>query len=109
MNGPIGEGYEVRSDAYDICKRVKEIDPDYFVFYSYRHHRYEVRVKGEGGGSVALVLPSRLTPSALVRLRETRVERMDEVLKSAEKLNEKIDRRARTDAIERAVADYGRR
>ena len=38
----IGLGCVVENDLFDIAARLREIDSDYFVFYSYKRRRYEV-------------------------------------------------------------------
>lgn len=93
MNGLIGVGYEVKADLYDIAKRIKEIDPDYFVYYSYRRHRYEIHSKNQKGNTLALVVPyPRLDGRTLELVRKTSVERFDEIMEEERLNNERLDK-----------------
>lgn len=101
----IGRGYVVRRDLFDITDRIKEIDPDYFIFYSYRYRRYEVHNSAQRGGTLALVLPyDRLDERALRLVRRTRRERAEELLAETERQNE----RARRGEVYRAVKNAER-
>ena len=93
MYGLIGRGYEVKRDLYDIAERIKEIDPDYFIFYSYAKKRYEVHSKTQKGNTLALVVPyDKLDERTLTLVRRTRVERIDEVMEEQRKENERMTR-----------------
>ena len=85
----IGKGYEVVNDLYDIAKRIKEIDEQYFTFYSYEKKRYEVHHRGQIGNTLALVVPyDKLDGRTLVLVQKSRRERMDEFLRETKKENE---------------------
>ena len=105
----IGLGYEVMCDLYDIADRIKAIDPDYFVFYSYVRHRYEIHVRGQRGGTLALVVPYDRLDERTVRLvRRTRRERADEYLKEIERENARLERLKREREVKRAAKDAER-
>ena len=77
-----GEGYEVTADLYDIAKRLREIDPDYRVWYSYRRHKYEIHNVGQRGGTYALTVPyGELDERTLRLVRRTRAENAAEFIR----------------------------
>ncbi len=101
----IGLGYEVTGDLYDIADRLKEIDPDYFVFYSYVKHRYEVHVRGQKGGTFALAVPyDKLDERTLRLVRRSRRERADEYLAELERENARLKRNEYDRAVDNAAA-----
>lgn len=101
----IGEGYEVRGDLYDIAARIREIDENYFIYYSYRYRRYEVHNRAQRNGTFALALPYRtLDARALTLVRRTRAERADELLKEIEEENVRSRRAAVEKEVKKAAA-----
>ncbi len=105
----IGEGYEVRGDLYDIADRIREIDENYFIFYSYRHKRYEVHNRAQRNGTFALALPYRtLDARALTLVRRTRAERADALLREIEEENARSRRAAVEKTAERAACEAER-
>ena len=98
----IGKGYEVVNDLYDIAKRIKEIDEQYFTFYSYEKKRYEIHHRGQVGNTLALVVPyDKLDGRTLLLVQRTRRERMDEILRETEAHNATL----RKNMVEQTVKD----
>ena len=89
----IGLGYVVTGDLYGISERIKEIDENYFLYYSYRTHRYEVHNSNQRGHSLSLVLPyETLDERTLRHVRRTRSERAKELFDEMEKENQKVEK-----------------
>ena len=83
-----GEGYEVTADLYDIARRLREIDPDYRVWYSYRKHKYEIHNVGQRGDTYALTVPyGELDERTLRLVRRTRAENAAEFIREIERKN----------------------
>lgn len=83
-----GEGYEVTADLYGISWRIREIDPDYRIWYSYRKRRYEIHHLGQRGGTYALTVPYRVLDERTLRLvRRTRAENAAEFIRETERRN----------------------
>ncbi len=98
----IGEGYVVEGDLFDISSRIKEIDENYFIFYSYRFRRYEIHSRAQRGNTLALVLPyDRLDARALTLVRRTRADRAAALALEIERENEKIRRKSLDGTIKR--------
>ncbi|MFR5061511.1 MAG: hypothetical protein ACLTEK_00715 [Christensenellales bacterium] len=96
----IGLGCVVENDLFDIAARLREIDSDYFVFYSYKRRRYEVHCRGQVGGSFVAAVPyPKLDGRTLTFIRRTRSERAEKLLKEMEEENARIER----ENIEKAV------
>ena len=89
----IGKGYEVTVDLYDIAKRLREIDEDYFVFYSYKKKRYEVHNRSQRGNTLAFTVPyNELDTRTLSFARRTRRERAEKLMREMERENEILRR-----------------
>ncbi len=98
----IGLGYEVVGDLFGVADRIKEIDSDYFIFYSYRHRRFEVHSRAQKGSTLCLVLPYDRLDERTVRLvRKTRVENARRLFLEMEEENE----RKRRDELKNAIRD----
>lgn len=89
----LGLGYVVTGDLYGISERIKEIDENYFLYYSYRTHRYEVHNSNQRGHSLSLVLPyETLDERTLRHVRRTRSERAKELFEEMERENQKAEK-----------------
>jgi len=99
-----GEGYEVTADLYDIAKRLREIDPDYRVWYSYRKHKYEIHNVGQRGGTYALTVPyGELDERTLRLVIRTRAENAAEFIREIERKNAALRKEKVRKAAERAA------
>ena len=92
----IGLGYVVTGDLYGINERIKEIDENYFLFYSYVTHRYEVHNSNQRGKTLSLVLPyETLDERTLRHVRRTRSERAKDLFEEIERENAKLEKEKR--------------
>lgn len=77
----------IYNDLYDVCDRVKEIHPDYEIYYDTTGKRYEVFAKGK----LQVVCPYEKLDARLIDyLYKTRIERLDKILKEIDDQNLKI-------------------
>lgn len=112
-----GVGYVVTDDLYSIAERLKEIDSGYFIYYSYKDHRYEVHNKNQRGRTLSLVLPYKRLDERTVRLvRKTRSERMESLIRQMEEENERLERekmrqlvKAKQDEFEETLIRFTRK
>lgn len=89
----IGLYQTIKGDLFNIARRLKEVDKDYFVVYSYRDHRYEVHNKGNKGNTFCFASPS-LDERVIIKARRTRRERIAHLLREMEASNEKYMKNA---------------
>lgn len=69
-----------------VARRLKSIDDGYFVFLNYRTGKLEVHNKKNGANTLCLVLPyDALDERTVRRVRETRIERADELVAEIER------------------------
>lgn len=98
----IGTHQIIENDLFDIASRLKEIDPAYFIAREHKHGRFELHVKGQRGGTLALALPfERLDERTLRFARKTRAERAADLIKEAEEHNLRLEREEMQRAIHR--------
>ena len=71
---------EITADVFDLADRIKEVDEEYRLFYSFDHERYEVRKRGE----ICVTWTEPLSAALIVKLRETHVRRRNELLQEIE-------------------------
>ena len=99
----IGLGYTVDGDLFGISQRIKALDPDYFVFYSYKNKRYEVHCKGQKGSTLAVVLPYPcLDERSFLHVAETRRENKEKLLREIENANKAAEKEAVSHAVKQA-------
>ena len=87
-------------DVYNISKRIKEIDKDYYIVYNTSKNKFEVHNSSQIGDSYCLTLPyGALDERALKYVRKTSVKNIDYVLNEIENDNNKIESAERTSAF----------
>ena len=81
----------ITNDVFDIAKRIKEIDPDYFVVYDKKLCRFEVHNKRQRPDTLCLVLPyNTLDCRAIDKVLSTRVEYVAKQLAQIDEFNQKL-------------------
>lgn len=99
-----GKCAEIKGDLYDISRRIKEIDKDYFIVYSYVSRRFEVHHRAQRGGSFCLAVPyGALDTRTLDLTRRTRAERKEKLLEEIERDNARLQRDEIYSATKRAA------
>lgn len=79
----------VTDDVYNIAERIRRIDPNYFIVFNRRTHRYEVHNTENIGNTFCFLVPfGKLDKRTLEYCRETRVER--NVAELVEERNERV-------------------
>lgn len=75
---------EIRGDVFDIADRLREIDGDYYPVYNLTKRRFEIHHRGRSK-SLQLVLPyDSLDARAIKRVKETRREWVEKMLRDME-------------------------
>ena len=91
----------VAADLYSIGERLKEIDGRYRPFYTARLGIYASYVSGE----LQLTVPrGELDARVIARVRKTRVERADALLREIERACADAERPAEKAALDKAEA-----
>ena len=87
-------------DVYNISKRIKEIDKDYFIVFNTSKGKFEVHNNSQIGGSYCLTLPyACLDERTLVYVRKTSVANIDYVLNKIENDNNLLKSAEKTSAF----------
>jgi hypothetical protein len=84
---------EIKSDLYDIAKRLREIDSGYFLLFDYKKKRFEVHNKHQNGSSFCLALPfERLDERTLRLVRRTMASRKEQLFREMEEHNARLQK-----------------
>ncbi|MBO5776512.1 MAG: hypothetical protein J6V83_03400 [Clostridia bacterium] len=84
------------NDVLDIHMRLKEIDPDYTLHYNVKKGRYELHGRYD---QTLLVFPYKTIDVRMVaKARETRIERINEIISEMDAYNEKLEQSRKRDA-----------
>jgi len=72
---------KIRGDVYNIAKRIKYIDKNYYVVFNTSRRVFEVHNSSQIGSSYCLTLPfSELDERALKYVYKTLIANIDEIL-----------------------------
>jgi len=81
---------EIKSDLFNIVKRIKGINPKYFVLYNHKKKKYEVHFK-RSKSTYELTIPFDTLDSRAVNfVMKTRMENQKKLLKEIEESNKKL-------------------
>lgn len=87
-------------DVYNISKRIKEIEKNYYIVFNTSKAKFEVHNSSQIGESYCLTLPyNTLDERALNYVRKTSVANIDYVLQEIENDNNKIESAEKTSAF----------
>jgi len=80
----------IKSDVFDICKRIKELDESYYIVYNFDRNRFEVHSNAQRGSSFCFVIPyEQLDARTIEHARRTNIARKDKLIEEIDKANEK--------------------
>ena len=76
-------------DVYNISKRIKLIEKDYYIVYNTSKQKFEVHNSSQMGGTYCLTLPySELDERALNYVAKTKSENIERILADLENHNQ---------------------
>lgn len=93
------EYYVVIEDTvYDIPRRLREIDPGYFLVLNRQRDKFEVHHIENRGGTYCLTVPyDELDDRLLEYVRKTRSENAKKLFEEMEKNNQRLEERKKKD------------
>ncbi len=86
---------KISGDVFNIVDRVKEIDSGYFIVYNTKKHKYEVHNNNQDGSSFCITCDNGLNSTVISKLRKTRIENIDRILREIDENNAKIEQNAK--------------
>lgn len=96
---------KICGDVYNISKRIKEIDKDYYVMYDTSKQVFEIHNSNQIGSSYCLTLPyTELDERALKYVLKTQSVNIDEILEQIENDNNQRESAIKTSAFSQ-IAD----
>lgn len=92
----------ITNDLFSIADRIKSIDDSYQIYYNGEKQRFEVY--GGKGNILQVVLPyNTLDCRSLDYVRNTRIERIEEMLEQVDRHNREIEKNAIKDAVKTSL------
>lgn len=85
---------KIKSDVFDIADRVKEVDSGYFVVYNTVLSRFEVHNRHQKGSTFCIVCDDGLNCKVITKLRKSKIENIDKILREIDENNQKIEQNA---------------
>lgn len=81
---------EIKSDLFNIVKRIKSINSKYFVLYNFKRKKYEVHFK-RSKNTYELTIPfDTLDARAVNLVMKTKMENQKKLLEEIEESNKKL-------------------
>ena len=82
----------IKSSVHRIPERLKQIDTKYFIVRNHQTCEFEVHHSGQAYNTLALNIPyQELDERILEKVRSTRIEYINEILKDMDNNNEKLE------------------
>ncbi|MDY5345629.1 MAG: hypothetical protein SPG87_04410 [Eubacteriales bacterium] len=93
---------EIKNDLYEVADRIREVG-NYKLYYNRKKGRYEIH----SPFGLELTLGSKTpTGEVVVRLRKTRMEKVDDLLKEIERENTLAEKAAKEKIIKKTELRY---
>lgn len=93
---------EIKNDLYEVADRIREVG-NYKLYYNRKKGRYEIH----SPFGLELTLGSKTpTGEVVVRLRKTRMEKIDDLLKEIERENTLAEKAAKEKIIKKTELRY---
>ena len=78
----------IKNDLFNIVKRIKKIDKNYFIVFNYSYKRYEVHYKKQKGSSLCFVVDKPyLNSEVLTKAYKTSVRNYKALIKEISENN----------------------
>ncbi len=91
---------KITHDVYNIAKRIKYIDRNYFIMFNTSNNKFEIHNSLQMGSSYCLTLPMfELNECVLEHVRKTQSVNIDEILENIEKDNNILESANKTSAF----------
>ncbi len=91
------------SDVYNISKRVKNIDRDYYVVYDTSNNKFEIHNSSQIGSSYCLTLPYKnLDERCLKYVYQTKSENIEKILETIDNENKIKESAEKSSALSNA-------
>lgn len=81
---------EVKNDVFDIVKRIKNIDADYFVMFDTKRQVFELHCKNQYQNSFCLTLYECLDERSISKTLMTRKQNKDKLFEEITKNNHRL-------------------
>lgn len=97
---------EIKNDLYNIAKRIKSIDKNYFILFNKIKKTYEIHNSSQPFSTYSLTIPyAKLDKRTIDYVLKTRKENFDKILKEIELSNNKLDKKINDEIMYRAKYD----
>ena len=80
----------IKDDLFDIVKRIKQIDPKYFVLYNLTRHKYEIHYSRSKNTYELTVPYDNLDARTIDFVLKTRMQNQKKLLEEIENSNKKL-------------------
>ena len=98
---------KIEYDVYNISKRIKDIDRNYYIVFNTSKQKFEVHLSSQIGSSYCLTLPFKsLDERVLKHVLKTQSVNIDEILENIENENNRRESANKTSAFSNVVENF---
>jgi len=83
---------KIENDMFDICKRIKEIDEDYYVLFNVKKGKFEIHNRGQLNSYCLTVENDTLDSRVIDLILRTKIEHIDKIIDEIDNMNEVIEK-----------------
>lgn len=97
----------ILSDVFDIAKRLKEIDRNYFVVFNTAKQKYEVHNSRQLGDSYCLTVPfDCFDARTIVLVQQSRIKNISEIVEKMDFDNKVLQKLNNKTALDDMMSDF---
>lgn len=94
---------KINSDLFNISKRLKTIDKNYFIVFSNKYNRYEIHNSSQVFNTLSVICPYKtLDKRVLDFVLQTKVENSEKILNEIEANNMQLQNDAQQKALDKS-------
>ena len=83
----------VKDDVFNIVKRLKQVDKDYFVVFDTNSKTFQLHCKTQPFNTFCLTLFDALDERSIIKTLKTRKQNKDKLMEEIERNNAKLEQR----------------
>lgn len=85
---------KISNDAFNIAERIKALNPHYFIVFNTKKQLFEVHNAKQHSNTFCITCENGLNFNVINKLRKTRIENIEKLIKEIEINNQLIEREA---------------
>ena len=82
---------KINNDCFEISRRLREIEPNYFIVFNTLTQKFEVHNSGQYLNTFCLTIDGEIDCRVIEKVLKTRAQNIEKLLREIEEHNEKLE------------------